>query len=1041
MRIKPLVALVAACVAGWSAPAVASSTGLVISQIYGGGGANNSSSATLKSDYVELFNAGASAVSLAGLSIQYASADGTGTFATNSPYALPSVSLAPGQYFLVNLGSGSNGAALPQTADATSSSAINLSQSKGKVALVNSATGLACNGGSTVCSDAQKALIIDLVGYGAANYYEGAAAPAASATLGLYRAGNGCTDTNSNSADFSTAPPSPRNTGSTLNVCSAPINTAIITSCPTTLTVDSGIGGSATLSATDSDSVVNAITLTSVASGITLGTPSLATTDGGTASVALHVATGTAAGSYAALVQFANDDAQTASCSVNVTVTASTITPIYQIQGSGPISPLATQTVTTRGVVTKVLANGYFLQDPTGDNDATTSDGVLVYTSSTPTVTVGQYVQITAKVAEYNVGAASNADTAAHTVTELTGATNLTVLGSGSITPTVITLPEITEGDLERVEGMVVTINTPLTVSQNYFLGRYGQLTLSAGERLYIPTDRHRPGSAEALNLADENARRRILLDDGRTTQNPDPVPYLAADNTVRAGDTVDSITGVIDYGLATSDGANWGDYKIHPLDLSAVSFTRVNERTTVPASVGGNIKIASANVLNFFTTFGDGATASGQSGQGCAPSGDTSDCRGADNATEFTRQRAKIVANLAALNADVVGLMEIQNNGSVAAQNLVDGLNAQLGSGTYAVVADPASGVGTDAIKVALIYKPAVLTLAGPASSDTDASHKRLPVAQTFAAANGEKFNVVVNHFKSKGSCPSTSAADDLDQNQGDGQGCWNALRVQEAQALRRFVAGLSATTGTDRTVLLGDFNAYSQEDPIHDLSNNGFIDLAHRFDANTYSYVFDGAAGSLDHAMASSSLNSIVTGATKWHINADEPSVIDYNTEYKSANQISNLYSATPYRSSDHDPLLIGINLTKSINGSAGRDALTGTAGDDVINGGLGADTLTGGAGADVFVYTRVQDGTDTLTDFTPGVDRIDLSALLASLGYSAHNAINAGVVRLVASGSNTLVQIDADGASGAGSLRTLLTLRGITPAQISVSRDLGL
>jgi predicted extracellular nuclease len=150
-------------------------------------------------------------------------------------------------------------------------------------------------------------------------------------------------------------------------------------------------------------------------------------------------------------------------------------------------------------------------------------------------------------------------------------------------------------------------------------------------------------------------------------------------DNTLRAGDTTASVTGVVDYGLATSSNTGAGDYKVQVLE--PVIFSRDNARTEAPAR-WGNLKVASFNVLNFFTTFTDGSTADGQSGQGCSLDGSVSasNCRGASNIAEFTRQRDKIVAAIAAIDADALGLMEMQNNGATAVQNLVDALNAKVG-------------------------------------------------------------------------------------------------------------------------------------------------------------------------------------------------------------------------------------------------------------------------------------------------------------------------------------------------------------------------
>lgn len=810
------------------------------------------------------------------------------------------------------------------------------------------------------------------------------------------------------------------------------VNQAIVTSCPASATLVQGTGGSVALSATDADSVVNGATLTGAPAGITLGTFNAASTDGGTATVSLDVAASTAAGTYPVQVGFSNNELQSASCTVSVRVDG--ITTIPQIQGSGATSPLVGQTVTTQGVVTKLTNNGFFMQDATGDGDIATSDGIYVFTSSTPpsAAAVGNLVSVTATVTEYAVG--TGAEAVARPVTELTSPSVSLVSTGHSIAPTSVFLPESTEGELERFEGMLVRIDVPMTASQNFFQGRYGQVTLGAGSRLVKPTNLYPAGSPDALALADENARRRLILDDGTSAQNPNPTPYFAADNTLRAGDTLPAgLTGVIDYGLATNLTDGISDYKIHP--TQPVSFTRANARTAAPAAVGGNIRVGSFNVLNYFTTL----DASGSAG--CYPSYTRSDCRGADSAEEFTRQRNKIIPAILGLNADVVGLMEIENNGQTAVQNLVSGLNAVAGAGTWASIGLPSGGTGTDAIRVAMIYKPARVSLVGGALSDTNSIHNRPPLAQTFAAANGEKFSVVVNHFKSKGSCPSGSGAD---ADQGDGQGCWNDLRTQQAQALAGFIASNLVPVDPD-VVVVGDLNAYGKEDPILELTSLGFADQIARFDPlGGYSYVFDGEAGYLDHALASASLAAQVAGATHWRINADEPSVIDYNTEFKQpacATCGPDYYSATVYRSSDHDPVLLGLSLYKTLQGTAGRDTLTGTAGDDRITGGDSSDVLTGGAGADVFVYTGTRDAQDRITDFVPGTDRIDLAALLASIGRSGASAIADGVVKLVDTGAGLSLQIDTDGSAGPNTARPLVVLTGVTAAQIQPARDLGL
>ena len=666
---------------------------------------------------------------------------------------------------------------------------------------------------------------------------------------------------------------------------------------------------------------------------------------------------------------------------------------------------------------------------------------VFTNTNSAFRPAVGSLVRVAGTVVEFNTGASANTQTNTRPLTEISTIAAVTVLGTGlSVTPTTVTLPLAAGETLEKYEGMLVTLQGPLTVQQNYFQARYGQLTLGVG-RHQTPTNAFRPGTPEALALADVQARASVMLDDGSSLQNPNPTPFVSSNGLPRAGDTLASLTGVIDFGLATASNTGIAMYRIHP--TSAPVFTASNPRPTTAPAVGGNVKLAAANVLNYFTTFTDGTNTAGQTGQGCTQSGGTSagNCRGANNLAEFTRQRAKLVKSLSTLNADAVGLMEIQNNGSVAIQDLVNGLNAVLGAGTYAAVTDPAEGTGDDAIKVAMIYKPGRLSRVGNAVSDLDPVNSRPTLAQTFATANGEKVTLVVNHLKSKGSCPS---AGDVNADKGDGQGCWNAKRVEQAQRLRTFVAQLQNNTGVNDVLLVGDFNAYGKEDPINTMTSAGFVDQIARYNAVGYSYIFDGQSGRLDHGLSTATLSPKITGAQAWHVNADEALFYDYNKEFKApATNCGglcppDLYSEDPYKSSDHDPLLVGLNLWKTILGTTGRDTLVGTAGDDVVIGGVGADTLTGGAGTNVFVYNSLNDAGDTITDFVPGKDLLDLRNVPA-VAISPNTALARGVVRFAASGANTLVLLDSDGSNGPQAARTLTTLRNVSPSAIVPARDL--
>ncbi len=863
---------------------------VVISQMYGAGG---NSGATLRYDYVELFNRGSSAVAVGGWTIQYASASGTSWGKAELPAG---TSIEPGKYFLVKLASSNTAVGTDVPADFYSGS-VNMSGASGKVALVNNNTALT---GAQPSSTA----IQDVVGYGTANFFETAAAPAMSATTSLLRANGGCTDTNNNAGDFTAVAPAFRSAASPANACNnGPVPQPIVTACPASATLAYGAGGSIALSASDADGIVNGALITSAAvAGISLSNLVPAPGVGGSASVSLVASPSVMAGVYPVAVKFTNDQGQDASCTINVTVdVGASVVRVPQIQGSGATSPFNGVKLTTEGVVTAKVGSGFFIQDEAGDGDPGTSDGMFVYMGATPvTAAVGDLVRVSGTVTEYKPAGATRS------YTELSSVTSVVTQGSGhTVTPANIDLLDV---NLANYEGMLVRFPGQLTVNATDSLGSRGELTLSVGRR-EVPTNRYPARSADALAMAAANAANMITLDDGLFV-TPASVPYLDQDGTVRAGYTVSGLTGVIDFGALGSGGAG---FKVQPTE--APVFSRDNPRTAAPELVAGNLRVASANVLNFFTTFTDGTDVLGQTGQGCTLGANTSksNCRGADNMSEFVRQRDKIVAELKAIDADVVGLMEIQNNGDYAASYLVDSLNAAYGKVEYAYVPKP-QATGTDAIRVAMIYKPAKLALVGGALSDAASVNDRPPMAQTFKAGNGAKFSVVVNHLKSKRCNGATGANAD----QGDGQSCYNADRVAQAQELvDTFVPQVVAAAGDPDVLLIGDFNSHGFEDPILYMTaaerQFQFENQLERFvrpNGIPYSYVFGGESGYLDHALASLSMSGQVAGAMEWNINADEPEVLDYNLDGKNT-AAQNLYNALPYRASDHDPVVISLNL----------------------------------------------------------------------------------------------------------------------------------
>ena len=555
-------------------------------------------------------------------------------------------------------------------------------------------------------------------------------------------------------------------------------------------------------------------------------------------------------------------------------------TPIYSIQGSGFASTLDGSEVATEGSVVGDFQvggkSGYFIQDPAGDGDAATSDGIFVFSTSTD-VNVGDHVRVRGYVDEY------------YDLTEITNVSQVWLCGTATVAPTLISLPVIDAGDFEAYEGMLVTYPQSLYISEYFEFGQYGEIVLST-TRQFQPTATYEPGSPEAAQALVDNLLSRIKIDDGRSWQNPDPALHpnggiFDLTNLFRGGDVLNNLTGVMDY--------NYSEYKIQP--TMGADYVSANPRTAQPDDVGGGLKVASFNVLNYFTTLGS---------------------RGADTALEFERQRAKIFAALAAINADVVGLIEIENN-TAAIQDLVDGLNTVVGAGTYAYV--DTDVIGTDEIKVAFIYKTTTVSLVGDYAildSSVDSrfidTANRPVLAQTFMDnANGGIFTAAVNHLKSKG-----SSCDDLgDPDLGDGAGNCNLTRTAAAEALVDWLATDPTSSGDADFLIIGDLNSYDKEDPIDAILAGGYSDLIYQYiGEDAYSYVFDGQLGYLDHALANSALGSEISGVTIWHINADEASLIDYDMTYKQDAQDA-IYAPDAYRSSDHDPVVIGMNVCDEI------------------------------------------------------------------------------------------------------------------------------
>ena len=585
-------------------------------------------------------------------------------------------------------------------------------------------------------------------------------------------------------------------------------------------------------------------------------------------------------------------------------------TSVGAIQGTGRTSPLEGQTVTVTGVVTgdfqeddgdtRRNLRGFYIQG-TPDGEVETSDGVFVFDGSNPSVDVnpGDRVEVRGTVNEYFGETQIEAD-------------SVTITGTGSVQPAVLSLPYPVSttnsdgeyiADLERFEGMLVEFAGTLAVTDLWTLGRFGEVMLAAGERLFQFTNDNAPDVAGYAAHWDRVGRSTVVLDDGLRSENPSEIHYLGAgaspDYSIRLGDTLSGLTGNLRYsrGAGGNGAENW---RLEP--TTDPVFQSRNPRPESPG-IDGSLHVVGFNVLNFFTTIDQGQ-------DDCGPRANAV-CRGADSNAELARQREKLVTALLHSGGDILGLTELQNNSSGSLRVLVDAMNAREGGDDFAYI--DTGIIHTDVIKAGIVYRRSSVTPIGDfvlldrgVDSRYNDDRNRPSLAQAFATnAGGARLSVVVSHLKSKGS----SCDADGDPNTGDGQGNCNLTRVNAAVALADWIETDPTGSGDPDYLLIGDMNAYYREDPIEAFRNAGLVDLLAN-QAAPYSYVYQGQSGAYDYAFATTELASQVRGAAEWHINVDEAPVLDYNLEY---GRDPALFDAdSPFRSSDHDPVVVGLDLS---------------------------------------------------------------------------------------------------------------------------------
>ncbi len=619
--------------------------------------------------------------------------------------------------------------------------------------------------------------------------------------------------------------------------------------------------------------------------------------------------------------------------------------PDIQTTGDGDDSQMINQTVETKGVVTAAYPKGenanlkglegFTIQTPgtggTWDPTRTASDGLFVFMgkSSATMPSIGECVVVKGKVAEYS--GVKNATAATQSLTQLLPQSITTATDCDPVKPTELSgVP--TQDQMEALESMLVLPKDTWTITDNYKTNRYGTLSLTPGtEVLRTATDVVAPGAAAQAYEA-ENAAKTIDLDDASTTDltnfkqngHKERYAYLANGAPARVGYHVTFTKPVV-------LESRFGSFVFQPTQMTAGNpdrspVTITGERPAAP-TVSGDTKVATFNVLNYFSDLGENEP-------GCKGYEDRNhkyvtdkDCklRGAWSSQAFANQQTKIVQAINMIDADVVALEEIENpvasgvstDRDGALKNLVNALNAAAGSEVWAYVPSPSTvPANEDVIRIAFIYKKAPITPVGDSVIYDDPAYTglaRQPLAQEFkpitdANHEGKNFVVIANHFKSNGSAPKNLSGAEAAANtdNGDGQGNSNGVRVKQARALATFAQRFNGTP----TLLVGDFNAYTMEDPLKVLTDAGW---AHESGHGDSSYVYGGRSGSMDHVFANSAAHPLITEVKLWAVNAQESIAF----EYSRANY--NAYLAfeadNPYRASDHNPEIIGLNLITPI------------------------------------------------------------------------------------------------------------------------------
>jgi predicted extracellular nuclease/2',3'-cyclic-nucleotide 2'-phosphodiesterase (5'-nucleotidase family) len=1027
-----LVGLVSTTLAlGFSAPAQAATSHLVISEAYGGGG---NSGATYKNDYIELYNPTSSPIDVSGWSVQYRNAAGTVAIQV-TPL---SGSVPAGGYYLVQEAAGAGGTTPLPAPDATGEIAMGATGFQVWIASTDEAVTPAPTGDVVDASGNLPANIVDLLGAsGTAGAYEKTRAAAPSNTLALKRT-DPTSDSNTNGSDFATGAPAPQNCN-----CAVPAAPKLVISEVFSHGATGGPHGADFVEVHNLGS--SAADLTQVTLDVA-GAPSVPLTgslgaggrqvvdvelvdDNGSTSLVWENDSSTIdlvgwgsgahegdaaapAGSATESAQRDEDDTDTDQNGADFRAATPSrgsayvpppapLSTIAEVQGTGDASPKTGDRVRVQGVVTAAYPSGsgnlggFYIQtggkDGVDYNTPGASDAIFVFMGTKTSPAIGTSVEVTGPVSEF-FGTTEISPAAAGDVKVL-GTALPPVVPGNTLPGTDCALPgtdcltgAALEAAREEHEGEAFLPTGDYTVTDAYdgtpftqeiprafhMQGEFG-LAANSTQPLMIPTELHDQSDSAAIAARRAwNDAHAVVLDDGAdidyvsNTFEDTAFPWLTPDHTVRVGASVSFVKPVIlEYRRDL-----WRiqpQSKIAPGSTGSSQVTFEQDRPAQPEDVGGDLKIATFNMLNYFNTTGESWAASDGAGgdRTCDYHSDRNNARitndtceqdavdpitgldillpgprGAANQVNFERQEAKELEAINTMDADVMSLEEVENsvklydpaidgpdhpdaNRDDALIRLVEQLNLHWANAHPSYVGDRWAYVPSprrealptvqeqDAIRSAFIYNPSKVETVGRSRILTNSApfrNAREPLAQAFkplGSGHANAFGVVVNHFKSKGGPQAPATVNGDNEDSGDGAGFYNGDRKRQAAALVSFSDQFAADKNIEAMFLTGDYNAYAMEDPIQVITEAGYHDLHPADGATTYN--FGGLAGSLDHVFANPAADAMVTGVDVWEINANETV---YN-EYSRFNaNLTNLYAVNAFRSSDHNPEIIGIN-----------------------------------------------------------------------------------------------------------------------------------